>query len=277
MHYIVRYGEIGLKGKNRSLFEKRLVRNIKDCLKKSGIKEFKIKRVRGRILIKTDKECNCLKRVFGIVSFSKAVRTGADLEKIKKAVLELIKNKKFESFRVTTKKPQKSIKLDSMESNKEIGAFIQEKTRAKVDLTDYKYNLQIELFDDSAFVFDKKTEGFGGLPRGIAGRVLCLAEKEEDLLASWLMMKRGCGVFLAGRKKINTNLLDKFDYGQKLGFLKIKNIKELEKLAKENNCKALVVSQTLEEFKNLKLDILTLRPLIGYSKEEIKNKMKEIK
>ncbi len=70
---IVRYSEIGLKGQNRPLFEKKLMENIRDCLKKNGISGT-ASRAAGRIIVKTDDKAalNCLVRVFGIHSLSPA-------------------------------------------------------------------------------------------------------------------------------------------------------------------------------------------------------------
>ncbi|HHI04210.1 MAG TPA: tRNA 4-thiouridine(8) synthase ThiI, partial [Candidatus Woesearchaeota archaeon] len=70
---VIRYSEIGLKGNNRIIFEKKLINNIKDCLKKNKIKYDKIQRLRGRIIIFAEQKLDCLKYVFGISSFSPAL------------------------------------------------------------------------------------------------------------------------------------------------------------------------------------------------------------
>ena len=97
---LVRYGEISLKGDNRNFFERKLVENIKKRLDEGKVKFSNIARPRGRIIIETAQKCSCLKKVFGITSFSYAVSTNPEIEDIKKAALPLIKKlSKSKSFR----------------------------------------------------------------------------------------------------------------------------------------------------------------------------------
>ena len=81
------------------------------------------------------------------------------------------------------------------------------------------------------------------------------------------MMKRGCFVIPVSLKKTDIDLIEKFAYGYEPELIIIKNIKELDKIAKEHNAKAVVVGQTLENFKELKLKTMVLRPLIGFDKK----------
>ena len=83
MNYcIVRYSEIGLKGKNRIKFEKKLMNNIRSCLDRNKIIFSDIKKVFGRIIINGIESCNSLNCVFGISSFSFAVNAGNDMDNI---------------------------------------------------------------------------------------------------------------------------------------------------------------------------------------------------
>ena len=102
MDYIIcRYGELALKGKNRFLFENKLISNIKACLEKNNMKYIKITKPPGRILIKTNSSCNSLKNIFGLVSFSQAISTNLDLNEIKKIAFKFYKTP---PFRISTQR-----------------------------------------------------------------------------------------------------------------------------------------------------------------------------
>src|SRR3989344_7362486 len=135
---IVRYGEIGTKGKNRGYFEKRLIRNIKDCLSKNNIKFSKIQRYSGRIIIFTSDKCLPLKYVFGITSFSPAIKAELDLEKIKNIALKLYEKG---TFRISAKRLNQKFNYSSEQLNKEIGNFIRETKKAKVNLNNPESNI----------------------------------------------------------------------------------------------------------------------------------------
>ncbi|MBW3003955.1 hypothetical protein KY328_05700 [Candidatus Woesearchaeota archaeon] len=268
--WIIRYGEIALKGKNRYLFEKKLVENIQKNLKKNKVKYKKIKKPRGRILISSDHDCSILKNVFGIVSISPAIECDPNLESIKETIEEQFLKKIKNNFRVSAKRIDKSIKQTSMQLNKEIGAFVAEKTGKKVKLKEFESEIGIEIVGKKAYIFDKRIQGYGGLPLGIEGEVYCLIEDESSLLASWLIMKRGCDVAPVAFKKLNVDLLNKFSVKD----LKLKIIKNLKMLDRN---KALVVNDTLKKIKQHDFQGLILRPLIAYSEEQINEELSKIR
>ncbi|MFC1755281.1 THUMP domain-containing protein, partial [Thermoproteota archaeon] len=202
---ICRYGEIALKGQNRGMFESMLVGNIERALKAHKL-DAKVKRLRGRVFVYSNNIgglVKCLKKVFGLVSVSPAVECGLDMKKIKKTVLDLLKDKQFETFRITTRRPNKKFELNSNEVDVDVGAFIVSELDKTVKLKDQDLDVGIEIHD-AAYIFTEKVDGPGGLPVGMSGNVLCFVEDEKDLLAAWLMMKRGCKVFLAGTADIDT-------------------------------------------------------------------------
>ena len=266
---IVRYSEISLKGNNRIVFEKKLIDNIKDCLKKNNVKYEKIDRLRGRIIIFAEQELNCLKYVFGISSFSHALVIEPEIKEIEKTVSKLIENKKFRSFRVSAQRLNKNFPLTSPEIEREIGSFVCKKFNKKVSLKDFDLEIGIEILD-YAYVFIKKIKGFNGLPVGVEGKVVSLIEDENSLLASLLMMKRGCSLIPISLKKTDIKLIEKFAYGFEPELIIIKNLDELDNITEEHDAKAVVVGQTLETFKELKLKTMVLRPLIGFDRGIIK-------
>ena len=266
---VIRYSEIGLKGNNRIVFEKKLIDNIKSCLKKNNVKYEKIQRLRGRIIIFTEQELNCLKYVFGVSSFSHALVLEPDINEIEKAVSKLAENKKFKTFRVSAQRLNKNFSLTSPEIERTIGSFVCEKLNKKVSLKNFDLEVGIEILD-KAYVFIERIKGLNGLPVGIEGKVICLIENKNSLLASLLMMKRGCYVIPVSMKKTDISLIKKYAYGFEPKLIIIKNIEELDGIAKEHDAKAVVVGQTLEKFKELKIKTVVLRPLIGFDKK-IKN------
>lgn len=268
--YLVRYGEIALKGANFIDFENLLVKNIRNYLAEKKIKFDEIRKIHKRILIITKSDCSFLKYIFGIASFSSTVSAGLDIGEIEKKVFDLVKCIKFKKFRVSARRGNKKFSYNSMKVNIIIGDLIRNKLKKKVDLTSYDLDVGIELLD-RAYIFTDKFKGPGGLPMGIEGNVVSLIEDNASLLASYLIMKRGCNVVPVAYKKFDIGLLKKFDFGLRLNL--VKNIEEVEKVAKETGCNVLVSRQTLDGLNGIKTKLVVLRPLIGFDEEDIKVKL----
>lgn len=249
MVYIVRYGEISTKGKNRAYFEKKLVRNIKLQLKN---KFEKIERLRGRILVYSDENLDDLKNIFGIVSFSKAFEVELNLDDIKKKALSLYKKG---TFRISTSRLEKNFELSSQEINEQVGEYIIKNKDVKVNLKNPDTEIFIELFNGKSYIFDNKIKCLRGLPISVSGKVNVIAENDDSLVAAFLMMKRGCSVCFIKKNKIDIDKLKKFyPYN-------------LEVLNKAED--VIVTSETLD---NLNEDINNkdvLKPLLGYQRDEI--------
>ena len=209
---IVRYAEIGLKSGNRILFEQKLMNNIQACFKQNNIKQKAITRPYGRILISSEYKGNILNTIFGIASYSFAINKGNDFEKIKQQALELVKNKlnPKKSFRISCQRTDKSFPMTSNKFEIELGAFIQEKTKAKVSLKQFDINLCAEIIKGEVYLFLEKHKGPGGLPVGISGKIFCLIEDKASLLAAILMLKRGCHIIPIAIKQTSIALLEKY-------------------------------------------------------------------
>lgn len=188
---LVHYGEIGLKGKNRAIFEKCLIDNIKKALGKVKIyKEY------GRIIIEDGKGAEeKLKKIPGIENFSLVHIADLDIEEIKKLALEVAKNRKFATFKIDARRANKNFPYNSMQTNEIVGKEIKEKLKKEVDLEKPDLTIYIEIGDKNAFLYTEKVKGIGGLPVGSQGKVVSLISGGIDSpVASWLMMKRGCKV-----------------------------------------------------------------------------------
>jgi tRNA uracil 4-sulfurtransferase len=206
---IIRYSEIGLKGKNRADFERKLRENVKECLKRNKVPFRKVNRLRGRIVVDTDETCVDLQFIFGIKSYSYAKKLDQDLNTIKEYALRLYSSG---TFRVTCQRSDKVI-APSTEIEQEVGAYIVDRTGAKVSLREPDHTIHIDLFSDSAYVYKNKILGLGGLPVGSAGKVLLLIEKESSLAAGIAMLKRGCSVHIWNKAAIDISGINKYVYG----------------------------------------------------------------
>ncbi|KHO62824.1 thiamine biosynthesis protein ThiI [Thermoanaerobacter sp. YS13] len=191
---LIKYGELALKGDNRSFFENKLIKNIKHTL--SDFKEVNVEKTHGRIYVEcdgdTEEVIEKLKKVFGIVGITKAKRTDLKLEDIYQAAIELMKEHSGKTFKVETKRPNKSFPYNSMEISRKVGAAVLKNVKnLKVDVHNPDVLLNVEI-REMAFVYAGVIEGIGGLPLGTNGKATVLLSGGIDSpVASWMMMKRG--------------------------------------------------------------------------------------
>jgi len=127
----VSVGEIALKGLNRRYFEDKLISQLKSSLKE--VQHGRIYKEQGKIYIESDGDdleeiINRVKKIFGIVHISPCIRVAKDIEKLKKAVIEVMRNKKEEgsvkTFKVETNRVDKQFPLKSPEVSRQMGAVI---------------------------------------------------------------------------------------------------------------------------------------------------------
>lgn len=194
---VVHYQEIALKGKNRPWFLGRLVRNLKRAL--SDLDVVAVRALMGRIEIQlgsgTTREAagERVRRTFGIANYSYAKRTPLDLDVIASAILEDLRDRTCNSFRVSVKRADKRFPMTSPQVEREIGGRIKQARGWSVDLDEADLTIHIELLTNEAFYFFGKERGAGGLPTGTAGRVTCLLSGGIDSpVAAHRMLKRGC-------------------------------------------------------------------------------------
>lgn len=199
--FLVKYGEIGLKGKNRHLFEDALVNEIKRVLKKvdgawSVIKE------NGRIYAISgedfdyDEVVDTLKRVFGIVWICPVVRIENNgFEDLKNHVLEYIDkvyDKKDFTFKVDARRARKDFPLNSMEINMELGgAILDQFPNLNVDVHKPDVYINVEV-RNMINIYSVEIPGPGGMPVGTAGSAMLLLSGGIDSpVAGYMIAKRG--------------------------------------------------------------------------------------
>ncbi len=186
---VCHYGEIALKGKNRSFFEKKLVLNIKEM-----VNDAEVQASRGRVVVFSEDEFleEKLKKIPGIVYFSLAEKVSSSLPVIKERAVSLIEKESFEKFAVRVKRADKSFPVSSMDCAREIGNEIAIKTKKKVDLTNPDITCFVEIAGQETYIYYKKIRGVGGIPIGTGGRAVSLISGGIDSpVASFRMIKRG--------------------------------------------------------------------------------------
>lgn len=203
-HIICHYSEIGLKGKNRIFFERKLKENIKHALNTSVPDSFvTIKRLRGRFLIvltKSGQESisnikKVLMNIFGLAYFAFAYESESDLDIIKIDSLELMKRLEFNTFRVTARRIDSKFPYTSQELNEEVGAEILEKLNKKVNLKYPEATCFIDVLDEGTFLFTEKIQSVKGLPVGVSGTaIVMLSGGIDSPVAAYYAMKRGMRV-----------------------------------------------------------------------------------
>jgi thiamine biosynthesis protein ThiI len=275
---IVRYSEIGLKGKNRIMFERKLINNIRSCLDRNKIKFTNIRKPHGRVLISGIDVCKQLSCVFGISSFSNATNVGFNMEEAKQKALDLVKKDvQGKSFCVKCQRLDKNFPIKSPDFMREVGGFIQYNTKANVELKNPDITLYAEVIDGDVYLFTEKIRGPGGLPVGVEGNVVVIVEDDASILAALLMLKRGCDVFCVANKEFDIDLLKKYNYGSKVELKILKSDKEIEDFAKEKHSKGIIVNDTLESIREHKFTLPIYRPLSALNQKQIEEKLNEFR
>jgi thiamine biosynthesis protein ThiI len=196
-YVLVHYNELGLKKGNRDYFEDRLRLNIADALRDCGIRH--VRRICGRLLIEPDLDADMqeirkrLGQVCGIAYFAEAWASGRDLDELERNAWALMEDKTFSSFRIETRRADKRFPHTSTEINQRVGAYVKERSHARVDLENAEFTCWIQIVDQFALLHVERLPGPGGLPVGTSGKVVVLLSGGIDSpVAAWKMIKRGC-------------------------------------------------------------------------------------
>ena len=199
--FLIKYGEIGVKGKNRYLFEDALVRQIRYALKDID-GDFTVSKENGRVYATAgsdfdyDEAVEALSRVFGIIGICPVVQiddNGFDdlAEHVIKYIDMAYPDKNF-SFKVNARRARKNYPLDSMEINMELGERILNAfPELKVDVHNPDVLLQVEI-RNVINIYSVEIPGPGGMPTGTAGKAMLLLSGGIDSpVAGYMIAKRG--------------------------------------------------------------------------------------
>lgn len=285
---LIHFGELSLKGKNRSLFENKLIENIE---RETG---GKVTKYRGRFVLEGGNPDN-LKYIFGISWYAQAVRVEKDIESIISTVLTEVETHILDkkTFGVYVKRADKKFECRSMELESIIGEKIANLFKVKVNLKTPDLSIYVEIADD-VYIHFNKIQGLRGLPIDVSGNVLSLLSGGIDSpVASYLLMKRGCRVnfmhfhvfsnnnHLNNTKMINVlKILNRYQaktrmfsvpyYLFEMALLKVLNtrghelvlfrrfmVKVAERIALENGFKALVTGDSLGQVASQTIENIT--------------------
>ena len=193
---LIHYHEIGLKGKNRGRFERRLMTNITRALK--DVPCGKLERLSGRMMLALTSESPIdiirerLSTVFGIANFSEAVVAKRNIESIRETAWALAQKTDFESFKIVTRRGDKTFPLNSDQINRDVGKHIQTLSGARVLMDNPDLTCFIEIAPQRIFIYAEKIPAPGGLPVGSNERAVSLISSGIDSpVASYKIMKRG--------------------------------------------------------------------------------------
>ena len=194
-HILIRYGELSLKGKNRNVFIRQLKENIKKALKSFSTLEIESQHDRMYIYLKEEdpnEVANVLSRVFGISSFSFAIKVDSDIDAIVDACLQTLDFSNAKTFKVAARRSDKNFPVISDQINRIVAGAILKSSAWKVDVHHPDYKIVIEVHRDSTYIMTDRMAGAGGYPVGVGGKAMVLLSGGIDSpVAAYLMMKRG--------------------------------------------------------------------------------------
>ena len=195
---LIKYGELTTKKGNRNFFVKTLTKNIENKLKDLDII---IEKDLSRMYIHYNKEdeesiINKIHEIFGIHKYHIAYVTNSDMDSIKEELIKTVKLQNFKTFKVETKRSDKSFPKTSMELSKIFGGIVlKNKDNIKVDVNNPEVIIHVEIREKNTYIYYNEYNGLGGYPSGIQGKgLLMLSGGIDSPVAGFLAMKRGIKV-----------------------------------------------------------------------------------
>ncbi|MBE6611949.1 MAG: tRNA 4-thiouridine(8) synthase ThiI [Ruminococcaceae bacterium] len=197
---LCKYGELILKGANRSYFESLLLRELKTRVRRAG--DFDIYRAQSTIYIEPkDDACDLdaaleyAKKVFGIVTIDRACVVEKNIDAIRKAAKEYLPQflTGVRTFKADARRADKKFPMKSPELMAEVGAAVLEAMpRLKVDVNNPEVVVRVEIREYGAYIHAGQIKGAGGMPLGSSGKgLLLLSGGIDSPVAGWMMAKRG--------------------------------------------------------------------------------------
>ncbi len=188
---LIKYGELTTKKGNRNQFINKLNENIKKVINAKIIKK------RDRMYILTDNidlVTKKLQKVFGLQGIVIAYQVNTNSDDIINAVLEVLKDIKFKTFKVETKRANKNFEIKSMDFNNIIGSLVLKNFDCKVDVHNPDIVVHIEIREET-YIYLNEIKGSGGYPVGIQGKgILMLSGGIDSPVAGYLALKRGIDI-----------------------------------------------------------------------------------
>ena len=192
---LIKYGELTTKKGNRNFFVNTLYNNVKNKLKNLDVK---ISKDRSRMYIEfKDEELDLIKskidKIFGIHMYHIAYIVNTNSEDIKNKVLEIAKENNFSTFKIETKRSDKSFEIHSQEFNRVLGSLLLRGIpNISVDVHDPDILFKVEIREKNTYIYLNSFSGSGGYPVGTQPKgMLMLSGGIDSPVAGYLAMKRG--------------------------------------------------------------------------------------
>ncbi|KIL41721.1 thiamine biosynthesis protein ThiI [Gordoniibacillus kamchatkensis] len=198
---IARFGELTLKGRNRSRFEKRVLAQLQSLL--ANVPQLRFVPEFGRIYVElhgasAEPVAAALDKVFGLYSYSPAFVASLELEAIqeKAAAMFAALPQRPRTFKVAVRRANRAFPIDSQRMNELLGGYVLDHTPGlAVDVKSPETVLHVELRETRALLYTDVVEGTGGYPYGVSGKaMLMLSGGIDSPVAGWLAMRRGLEV-----------------------------------------------------------------------------------
>ncbi len=194
---IAHHHEITLKGENRGFFERQLQQNIRRSLG-DFLPATSIGGGYGRSIIylpsRGDEKriLERMTRIFGLANVGIGYKIPQDIQTFCEIAESLLLDRKFETLKVDTRRPDKRFPYSSMEVNRQVGEYLCNRFGVRANLSHPDETIFIELVDGVAYIYRTRLAGLGGLPVGVSGKLVALLSAGFDSpVASWMMMRRG--------------------------------------------------------------------------------------
>lgn len=189
---LIKYGELTTKKGNRNTFIKLLVKNVNAILNGEN---YLLKYDRVRMYIESeniDSIIQKLTKVFGIHSIVECYKVNTNMEEIQSSLVSILKQIPFKTFKVETKRADKTFAIPSMECSRLLGGTILKNFDCSVDVHHPDLLVKVEIRKEGTFLYIREIEGIGGYPVGIQGKgLLMLSGGIDSPVAGYLSLKRG--------------------------------------------------------------------------------------
>lgn len=297
-HILVRYGELSIKGKNRRDFIKRLHRNISYALRSFDKLSYQVKHDRFYIILNGEDEkaiIPILERIFGIHSFSLAIKVATDVDEIVEAAYAIVKDdNQNKTFKIFSKRRFKGFPIRSNELIALVARKILENTDFTVDVHNYDVGIIIEIDEDYTYVMGRVHRAAGGFPVGTSGKAMLLLSGGIDSpVAGNLIQKRGVyleaihfasppytseqsldkvlrlskklvinqkhiRVFVVPFTKLQLAINENVSEAYQITIMRRMMFRIAEQLANDNKCKALVTGESLGQVSSQTIDNISV-------------------
>ena len=197
---LCKYGEIALKGLNKSTFESMMMKSIRRRLKKFG--DIKITKAQSTVYVEpmnddidVDEVVDRLSKIFGIIKLCRCCVLEKSMDAIVNDSIDYIREQLAcaRTFKVEAKRSDKKFPYKSPEICNELGGkILEEFSHLSVDVHDPDVTVMVEVRESNAYVYAGKLDGAGGIPVGSSGKAMLLLSGGIDSpVAGYMMAKRG--------------------------------------------------------------------------------------